>query len=140
LRLLERARLEKERKEKEEAERKRLEEEAKLKEELEALAKEEEEFKGKHPGWTCFKPKLDLYGRGDVKSIGAWKDKHSLEDIKKMVVDNKWTGFALAGGAVYFKKVDNIPKKEDLDKVSHECELWVYDPAEAERLEKEKEE
>ena len=65
--LLERARLEKERKEKEEAEKKRLEEEARLKAELEALAKEEEEFKAKNPGWTVYKPKMDLYGKGDVK-------------------------------------------------------------------------
>ena len=57
-----------------------------------------------------------------------------------MVIDKKWSGFALAHGSVYFKKVDEIPKKEDLDKVGHECELWVYDPEEAERVKKEQEE
>ena len=41
--------------------------EARFKAELEAFAKEKEEFKAKNPGWTVYKPKMDLYGKGDVK-------------------------------------------------------------------------
>ena len=60
--------------------------------------------------WTTV-PQYDLEGEGDVHNIQGWEEEHSLDDLKAMVVENGWSGFALgmpgtdAEGGCWFKKV-----------------------------------
>ena len=62
----------------------------------------------------------DIAGEGDVHQIDNWKDGHTLDDLKKMVVQNNWSGFTLGKsgvigieGTVYFKNVNYplVPSK-----------------------------
>ena len=77
-------------------------------------------------GWTLYKG-YDLYDKGDVDSdyLSNFID---LKEIKDVAKEKGYTGFTLCRRLVYFKKLDYIPKKEDIDKKA-DCTLWIYDPS-----------
>ena len=51
-----------------------------------------------------------------------------MKEIKAVVKEKGYTGFTVCRRLVYFKKLDQVPTLEDLDKKS-DCILWVYDPS-----------
>lgn len=70
--------------------------------------------------WLKVGPGLDIAGEGDVHHIADWaKEGKSIDDLKKMVIDKGWSGFAMgkagswASKGVWFKKVtyDFVPSK-----------------------------
>ena len=46
------------------------------------------------PNWTMV-PGYDICGEGDVHSIPNWPAQHSLDDLKKMVIERGWSAFVL---------------------------------------------
>ena len=81
-----------------------------------------EELAETNDGWTMVRS-YDIGGEGDVQQIHDWRDHHSLDDLKSMVIDNDWSGFTLGkkgtkvGNSVFFKKVDYslVPNKTRLN-------------------------
>ena len=41
---------------------------------------------------------LDMCGQGDVKILGNWKSSHSIDDLKRMLIDLKCSAFTVSNG------------------------------------------
>ena len=65
-----------------------------------------------------------MSNRGDVESISNWKKKHSLESLKKYVMEKGYGGFALRYGHAYLKKLDRPIEISHLNPVA-DCDFWI---------------
>ena len=78
--------------------------------------------------WTLHKG-TDLGGRGDVESksdwVNTWKD---LKGLKAYIKEKGYSGVSLRWGTAFFKKVDHVITRQELNDVS-DCETWVFDPS-----------
>ena len=80
-------------------------------------------------------PGKDIPGQGDVHHIPNWPATHTLDQLKAMVVEKRWSGVTLgkpgqggAGGGAWFKKVGHILTNENTRNSAIDC-IWVYAPA-----------
>ena len=83
------------------------------------------------PKWVKV-PGYDIAGQGDVHHIGQWSKKHSMDDLKNMVITKGWSGVTLgkagtgAADNAWFKKVDweLTPDKTKLNPLVEA--IWIY--------------
>lgn len=81
-----------------------------------AAAKKEESKKGMY--WTEHK-NIDMCRQGDVEIIGDWKNKHSINDLKKMVEDKGYSCFTVSSGQPSFGHA--ALKKFNFQLETHHC-------------------
>ena len=78
-------------------------------------------------GWTrCVG--MDIDGEGDVHQIEKWADKHTLAELKAMVVEKGWCGVTIANnGTAYFKDVSYRLTKDKTRPSKHVVAIHIYD-------------
>jgi len=84
--------------------------------------------------WHAYK-NIDMCGQGDVEIIGGWKQKHSIEELKRMVIKKGYSAFTVSSGEPSFghaalKKfnfnVTPLTCKPITTCCHHPCTIYIY--------------
>jgi len=80
---------------------------------------------------------LDMCGKGDKDLIYDWKNKHTLDELKEMVIENGYTAVTVSDGEprfghAAFKKFDFTLLKKHLKGIDtcckHPCMIHIFRP------------
>lgn len=84
--------------------------------------------------WTAY-DNVDMCAQGDVEIIPNWKAKHSIDDLKKIVVSKGYSAFTVSNGLPAFghaalKSFDFELRREHCKPIStccnHPCRIYIW--------------
>lgn len=97
--------------------------------------------KSQQKGYWTEHSNIDMCGQGDIEIIGDWKRKHSIDDLKEMVVRKGYSAVTVSAGQPSFghaalKKFNFKLTKEHCKPITtcchHPCKIYIYHKGEAE--------
>jgi len=101
----------------------------------------ESAVKSQQKGYWTEHSNIDMCRQGDVEIIGDWKKKHSIDDLKEMVVRKGYSAVTVSAGVPSFghaalKKFSFKLTKEHCKPITtccnHPCKIYIYHRGEAE--------
>ena len=91
------------------------------------MKKSEPKDQEKADPWTFYEGKDLSSFYGDIEDKDDWQ-RHfgNLENLKAYIIQKGYSGVTLKWGCAFFKKVDYLIKRENLERIE-DCDTWVYD-------------